>query len=527
MRTRTAVFAFLIGAALSLVLLGSAAAQDYLPFFVGSKWVLRNPSQSTPVVFEAEQQDGDGMRFRATTPWNVSEWTLVNHGGQYFMTAYGEGNGLGPVPGGTLYFDFTRPGGTKWSNKLGQLSITSKNANVEAGGHTFTNCVEIKHSYGKGYSQFTFAPGVGFVQFSASGVTFVLDPSASTLPGQPAPKPVAEPPVESVPSPSRSNGGHRSTLIGMTFNRFATDPDTPDSLIKRFDQTLDAGVNFVVANGYWQELEPKPGQYSLGSLNYLVSATKGMPLSYTLRVIDTLQRNVPPDLKNERWNSPKMISRLTHLVDALAPQMQGHVRWFILGYEPTEYFRRHPNEIEDYIALYREISEHVKQRIPGIKVSCTFTFTEIDDMKDRLSPLINGGDVLALTYSPLKGDFSVNDPSSVVSDFAKMKRVANGRKIFLQEIAYPSSPVTGSSEDKQAEFYTLAFREIDRNTQYFDAVNWMTLADLSNATTQHLSEFYGGKGVSKFEATLQTLGVFDGQGKPKKAWEVFREQVRQ
>jgi hypothetical protein len=135
-------------------------------------------------------------------------------------------------------------------------------------------------------------------------------------------------------------------------------------------------------------------------------------------------------------------------------------------------------------------------------------------------------DFLALTYSPLNGDFSVQPPSAVPNDIEKMKRFASGRPIVLQEIAYPSSPVVNSSEEQQAEFYRIAFSELDKNSSQFEAVNWMLLADLSDTATKQFSQFYGLKGATKFEATLQTLGVFDTNGKPKKSWFIFRDQVR-
>lgn len=500
------------------VLATEARAQgaSYLPLDPGSKWVLRNAREKKPVILEVVQQDGNGVRVRSTTPWGMSEWTLVERNRQFFMTEYGTGSGMMPIPEGTLYFDFARPAGTEWSNNLGTLSVESTGSQVKTASQTYRNCVLIRHKHSGGASVFGFARGIGFVQFGEGSGAFVLDESASNLPGR---RPDAEP-------KPRPTAGSSRPLIGLTPNAMATDPNTPESMIKRFDQALQTGVGFVVANGNWTELEPRNGQFKLDSLNYLLSVSKQLPVSYTLRIINNLDRDVPPDLRRTRWNHPQMRRRLFRLIDELAPMMKGRVRWFMLGYEANEYLRRHPNEADEFMKLYEAAAAHVKKRVPGIQVSSTLMFSALDQLQGRLAPLNRNMDFLALTYAPLESDFSVMDPSVVPRDFQKMKQVAAGRKVLLQEIGYPSSGVVNSSEDKQARFYRLAFEQIDRDPDLFEAVNWMMLADLSDAVTKQYSEFFGLKNVAKFEAVLQTMGVFDTRGRPKKSWAIFRDNVR-
>jgi hypothetical protein len=499
-------------------------AQDasYLPLDPGSKWVLRNAREKKPVIFEVVQQDGNGVRVRSTTPWGMSEWTLAERKRQFFMTEYGTGSGMMPIPEGTLYFDFARSAGTEWSNSLGTLSIASTRLEVKSASQTYPNSVQIRHKHPGGASVFTFAKGIGFVQFGEGSGAFVLDESASNLPGPRGTK--ASEPEAPPPARPRSSGGR--ILFGLTANRMANEPETPEVLIKRFNQTLQTGAGFVVANGNWTELEPADGKYKLDSLNYLLSVSKQLPVSYTLRIIDTVGRNVPSNLRRTRWNDRKMRSRLFKLIDAMTPLLKGRVRWFMLGYEINEYMNRNPREAKEFIELYRATAAYVRNRVPGIQVSTTLMFSGIDQLDGRLAGMNQDLDFIALTYAPLKGDFSVMDPSVLPGDFQKMKRVAAGRKVVLQEIGYPTSSVVGSSEEKQAEFYRLAFQQIERDPQAFDAVNWMMLADLSDATTKHYSEFYGLKGAAKFEAVLQTMGLFDSQGRPKKSWEILRKEFR-
>jgi hypothetical protein len=299
-------------------------------------------------------------------------------------------------------------------------------------------------------------------------------------------------------------------------------------MTKRFDQTVDAGVSFFAANGKWAELEPSDGQYNLSSLNQLLSVVTpvNLPISYTLNVIYNIVRDVPPDLQNVSWADPRMHRRILHLVEQLAPRLRGRARWFMFGYEIDGYFEKHPDEVKDFTVLQQLATARMKELLPEIQVSTTLTYGGLEQLTNRFAALDRQMDFLALTYCPLNPGFTVRDPSVLPSDFSRMKRFARDRKIVFQEIAYPSSPAANSNEDKQAEFFRLAFQELARDPEPFAAVNVMTLADLSNEVTDYFTGSHGLKKHEAFRGVLQTLGMFDGNGHPKKAWEVVRSGMQ-
>jgi hypothetical protein len=199
----------------------------------------------------------------------------------------------------------------------------------------------------------------------------------------------------------------------------------------------------------------------------------------------------------------------------------------MFGYEIDGYFDHREREVKDFAALYDVAAARIKQLVPGIKVSSTLTYsTGIDKLKGSLAPLNSKLDMLSFTYIPLEPGFKVKDPSVLPSDFARMKDFAAGRKIFLQEIAYSTAPITNGSEDKQAEFFRLAFDQLKKDQgANFEAANVMIFADLSDKDAQGFASFYKLGGDQTFKAALQTIGLFDGRGRPKKAWDVFRQNV--
>jgi hypothetical protein len=510
------------------------AGTEYLPLAVGQKWILRNPSHQAPVVFEVTGREADGFRMRSTTPWGMSEWVLVEQDGKYSMIAYGVGGPMQPLPTKPVYLDFTRPAGSKWSGALGNLALISRTITVRSATRTYTDCIQIRQESG-GNLLFTFAKGIGYVQFGEGRNAFVIDEAASQVAGIEAglgAKPgaphaaSASPPV--APSNLRSARAKRLAgsdpfPIGITPNRYANEPLTVEVMMARFAQTLDAGAGFLVANGKWAELEPRKGEYAIDSVHQVLSVAAGadIPVSFTLRVIDTIVRDVPADLRARSWSDQAMRARLLGLIDTIAPLLKGRARWFMFGYEIDGYATKHPREMPEFIELYRLVKARMKQLVPDIPVSCTLTFTGLDQLRGPLKSLNEQLDFLALTYAPLQPDFTARNPSVVPADFAHIKEIAAGRKIFFQEIAYPTSPAARGSEENQAEFYRLALAELKRNSSAFAAVNFMTLADLSDDDAERFASFYGMKGNAAFKGVLQTLGLFDKNGNPKKSWDVL------
>jgi hypothetical protein len=108
----------------------------------------------------------------------------------------------------------------------------------------------------------------------------------------------------------------------------------------------------------------------------------------------------------------------------------------------------------------------------------------------KLAGLDSDLDFLALTYSPLNTDFTVEEPSVVQDNFRQIKAAANRRAILFQEAGYPTSPATHSSGERQADFYRFVFAELIRDPVAFSAVNVMTLADLADADAQSYAGSY-------------------------------------
>jgi len=536
---------FLFAIVLACLFVPALSAQSrYLPLASGDRWTLRNPSVPVPITIEVLDKSGDEYHIRFASPFGTNEWMLRPQGERYILTKYGGNGRLADLPADTVYFDFSARNGQSWSNTIGKLSVTGRDVTVRTRKESYEDCVRIKQ--GNNMS-FTFAPGKGFVVFGEGKEAYVLAESESSLEQGGATQSAAtSQPDDSLPAshvpgppkPGSSSGarapvevpvhhGNGNVLFSITPNVFANQAQTPENLLAAFGMVEHAGMGFLVHNGKWNELEPKPGQYNLDPLDFNVSTAKrlNIPICYTLRIIETVDRAVPGDLKKMSWSDPRLEQRLLNLVQAMAPHFDGKVRWMLIGNEIDGYFARHPNELADYVKLYTDVAARLKQLSPGIRVSATLMFGGVDLMDGMMRPLTDKFDFICFTYYPIRGDFTMQDPQLVSRHVDRMRQAAHGRGLVLQEIGYSSGAKNSSNEEMQAQFVENVFKALRANSDFVEAGCFWLLADLKDDLVNNLSQYYGITNSAVFKSFLQTLGMYDGSGHPKKAWSIYTREI--
>lgn len=490
-----------------------------LPLVVGNKWVLKSSASRKPLTFEVVAKEAIGYRIRCTHPGGISEWVLSEMDGKFRMLGFtatgGPGSSVVPLPDQPLFLDFAAPVGQTWTNMLGQFKVDSVTATVAVPKKkTYLNCRQIRQTNGGSSVVTSFASGVGYVAYGSGASQYQLDEAASVI-QIPTPPPVVPPPVTTpVVLPK----------VGITANKYAYESFTVNVMNQRFQQTLDAGASFIVGSGEWASLEPATQSYSLSATQDFVNTARAANLQvlYTLRVVNTVARDVPADLQAKAWNDPLMKSRLLALITKLAPILKGQTRWITIGYEADGYFSSRPQEMAAFVELFKAAKAKFKELIPGVEVSTTLTHFTIGSFPANYSTLNAELDFISVNYSPLRHDLTVADPGVIPVEFQTIKQTAAGRKVVLQEFACPSGTAAGSSPEKQAEAFRVAFQEIWKESETFAAVSVMMLADLSDAETQKFAEFYGLQ-TEAFKSALQTLGLHDKAGQPKPGWAIVKD----
>jgi hypothetical protein len=125
-----------------------------------------------------------------------------------------------------------------------------------------------------------------------------------------------------------------------------------------------------------------------------------------------------------------------------------------------------------------------------------------------------------LTYYPLNADFSVREPQVVHEDFAKLVELFPSKPIYILEAGYPSSPLLGSSEAKQADFVQEIFKAWDTYIGHIKLLDFLWLHDIPPAVVEELGDYYGLRDET-FLAYLATLGLRTFEGQDKEAFRVL------
>lgn len=498
---------------------------DYLPLAVGNKWVLRSRTVSTPIVLEVTGKSAEGYELKFDNPWISSVLTVQPAAGAVSLTALSMGGQRSAMPSGTVYYDFNVRDGQHWSNRIGTMTLVSRNKTVNASGRRYEHCVEIQEVNSKGDRLFWFfAPGIGFVQFGEGAWAFVLDESSSRLPGHS--NAVAGTGTTAVAAASVGSSGGK-VWIALAANPAASASFNPGTVNARFDQSVRAGISYVYLSPKWNELEPHQGKYNFKDIDFQIAQAvrNGLPLVCNLRVIDTGNRAMPSDLQHRSLRDREIKDRLLALIDAVMPRLKGRAQYMLIGNEIDSYFKGHRGEVQDYRDLLQAGAARIKQLQPGTRVSASITFDGIGEADSLLKPILDATDFFALTYYPLRPDFTVRDPEVVPSEFTRIIAAAHGKKILLQEVGCPSSPVNNSSEDKQARMFRAVFEQLRAHSNNFIGAYFFLMSDLPDSVVNSLAAYYKLPNADRFKAFLKTLGMFDDQGRPKKSWEVFQQEA--
>jgi len=195
------------------------------------------------------------------------------------------------------------------------------------------------------------------------------------------------------------------------------------------------------------------------------------------------------------------------------------------------------NELDTFLApdseqweAYQTFFEAARTRIrahrPDSVVGTTITFNNALSADYLFAPdVIRAGDAALITYYPLDADFRVRDPGVAGPDIEAMVDAAGRKRVFFQEIGYPTSARLGSSEAMQAEFLENVFAALRQHPDRVIAANFLFLSDLPRPLVEEFGSYYGLEDNENFKAYLETLGWFTRDGRARPAWEVFRREA--
>lgn len=337
-----------------------------------------------------------------------------------------------------------------------------------------------------------------------------------------APTPTQTQHPSQVPPVAEQAAEQTERLLGIDVNETsAVDFGTAFSLAQ------EVGLDFTSLSIYWDELETAPGEFKPDP-NWLEIANdfygrEGVALSLVLAPIDTNVLRLPPDLENTPFDAPELIDRYLAALDYALDQLTDvELVAISVGNEVDVYLSNHPQQRQAYGVFYEHARRHLHGRAPGVPIGLKATYEGLTGAHaEELRQLNASSDVILATYYPLEGDFSVKEPSIFKNDMERLLDRYPDRPIYLLEVGYPSSPILGSSEEKQAEFVRQVFTTWDRHHRRIPLLNFTWLHDVSQETLDRYEDYYG-LSDRRFLAYLGSLGLRTNDGRDKQAYHAFQ-----
>ena len=152
---------------------------------------------------------------------------------------------------------------------------------------------------------------------------------------------------------------------------------------KAFAAARDAGLQFVELPSQWDDIEPKPGEFTnqwLDIANAYYPAV-GIRLVISLNPIDTNKLRMPADLSGKPFDDPAVIERYNKAADyVLSRVSKANLVAFAIGNEIDGYLGGDPKKWQQYARFFEATSEHVGRTRPGSTVGA----------KVMLSALVRG-----------------------------------------------------------------------------------------------------------------------------------------
>lgn len=297
---------------------------------------------------------------------------------------------------------------------------------------------------------------------------------------------------------------------------------------KAFASAREAGLEFVELPTHWDDIEPKPEEYTNQWLDVADAYYPGVGtrMVISLNPIDTNRLRVPHDLRDKPLDDPEVIRRFQKAADYVLDRLPNtKLVAFAIGNEIDGHLGTDASQWKRYENFLRETSAHVRKRRPGVPVGTKIMAATLISRPTLAAGVHAHTDAVFATYYPLDGRFHVKPEESVRKDLQALLDAAGDRPLYLLEAGCPSSTELDSSDARQAEFVRSVFRFWDEHPRQLKAVNFNWLHDISQEEVQTYTKYYGASDRS-FAQYLATLGLRSHDGQDKPAFRAMREETK-
>jgi hypothetical protein len=232
----------------------------------------------------------------------------------------------------------------------------------------------------------------------------------------------------------------------------------------------------------------------------------------TLLVVDGPQAFRPPGLEEVSWNDPLMKVALGDAIDAI--EGAGAVDVIAIGRRVDRYLEAFPADGE---ALAELLAHGVSSADTPTGIGLGHE-SQPDPVVESIASL---GDVSVRSYLPgLGGSVQL---ASVAMDLDALVATAGERPVLLLDVAFPSAPALGASEEMQHQALDAFFTALEPRRSRFPWVVVHQLHDLDELACEALAIDQGEDPGGLWASYACHTGLRTPEDEPKPAWSRFLE----
>ena len=290
-----------------------------------------------------------------------------------------------------------------------------------------------------------------------------------------------------------------------------TEPETGgyDAVLAQFDALDITATSLTV---FWDEFDiggTYDPAFDWPTIANAVYPDRGIALTLTIPVIDTVTDRRPEDLRALAWDHPDVIARFTAFIDQVLARMPDvEILTLAIGNEVDGVLRSN-SDWQRYGSFFHLARTHVQTNHPDLPVGMTMTWQGLRE-SGLARAIANLGDGWFVNWYPLDEGFAVAAPETFAPTLALMRQMAEDRPLYLTEAGAPSAGCN-SSEAVQTQFVQTILA-----AEGIELAMFVWMHDIPAPQVQTYQGYYGVDDPC-FAQFLGSLGLFNADGTPKPA----------
>lgn len=308
----------------------------------------------------------------------------------------------------------------------------------------------------------------------------------------------------------------------------------PTSYSKALEKAKEGCFDTIWILVSWRDVEKGDGIYDWSVVDMRINKAReeGFNIGIRTLIITTgndeygnfISELTIPDDVNQNMSSIGFKERVLKFYQELMTRYIGKVKYIAIGNSVNDYFEHHQKQWESFKKVYPEIVDVIHKIDSNIIVMSDLNYGESfysdkGKMKKYLDYFGSSRDdafgfIFYFIDPVYYGDFENFNKETLNKVLDEMNKRTGNKKVYIIKTAmFSENPHTGEDWTELQSDYVEMLLTTAPQKDFIAGISWFTLYDAKDLSFIPLDARLG-------------LGLFDSEGKPKKAWETWKRYTK-